>query len=164
MIPLIILAIFTLVLIGFLVFQVRSRYSAPSRTPGSSQLLPVDLEAFDNLTDPEEEQFLRSNLSPPQFRSVQRSRIRAARAYVAILSKNVGVLVSVGQSARYHPDPQIAASGQDLMQRAISLKMWCLLSLLRMNAAFLFPALLSPSNQYLMVTYMATNLPDKIAA
>ena len=166
MIPLILPAALAIVYFVFLILQVLRHYSPKGGASHAGQLIPVDLDAFENLTDPEEEQFLRVNLSPAEFRGVQRSRIRAAKMYVTALSQNVGVLVAVGQSARSHADPEIAASGQEILQRAIRLKGWCLLSLLRLNAAMVFPTILSPSgriaDQYLLVTCMAANLPRKV--
>jgi hypothetical protein len=133
-----------------------------------AELTPVDLEAFENLTDPDEEQFLRMHLSPPEFRRVQRLRIRAAKLYIAALSQNASVLIAVGQAARLNAEPEIIAIGQDLIQRAIRLKFFCLFSLLRMEAAIAFPVLLSPSqklaHQYMMASYMAANLPGRAAA
>ena len=170
MIPLIILGFISVVLVLFLASQVWLRYShrGDAIQRHSPELTPVDLEAFENLTDPEEEQFLRSNLSPGEFRGVQRLRIRAAKLYVAALSQNAGVLVAVGQFARLNSDPEVAATGQELVQKAIRLKVWCLFSLMRMEVAFFFPVLLSPSNklanQYMLVSYMAANLPGRVAA
>ena len=168
MIPLIILASLAVVFLLFLIFLVWWRYSRRGEAANAGQLTPVDLEAFENLTDPEEEEFLRVNLPPAEFRGVQRARLRAAKLYVAALSENAGILVSVGQSARSHSDPEIAAAGLGIVQRAIRLKVWCMLSLLRLNAAIVFPTILSPSstiaNHYLLVTYMAANLPRKAAA
>lgn len=144
--------------------QLWRRYS--QRNPLA--LTPVDLDAFENLTDPEEEAFLRHNLSPAEFRSVQRLRIRVAKMYVAAMSKNASTMASVGQSARNHSDPQVAASGQNLVQQAIRLKVWCVLSATRLNAGLAFPTVLSPSNaiasRYLAVKYMAASLPGKSAA
>ena len=168
MIPLIILTSVAAVFLLFLIFQVWWRYSPRGEAARTGQLTPVDLDAFENLTDPEEEQFLRGNLSLAEFRGVQRARIRAARMYVAALSENAGILVEVGQRTRSHSDPEIAASGLELLQRAIRLKMWCTLAMLRLNAAMVFPTVLSPSsriaNRYLLVTYMAANLPRKVTA
>jgi hypothetical protein len=161
-----IVAVVAAVLLLFLASQVWGRYARLQTETG--QLTAVDLEAFENLTDPEEEQYLRKNLSSAEFRRVQRTRLRAAKMYVAALSRNAVVLVAVGQSARSNADPAIAATGQEIVQRAIQLRIWCLLSLLRMNAAFVFPAHLSPSgrvaNEYMQVTYMAANLPGKAVA
>ena len=171
MTPLIfIVAFIAVVLLLFLASQVWGRFShrGDALHTYTGQLTPVDLEAFENLADPEEEQFLRNNLSPADFRRVQRTRLRAAKLYVAVLSRNAAVLVSVGQSARSNADPNIAATGQEIVQRAIRLKIWCLVSLLRIDAAFLCPAYLSPSsriaNQYMQVTYMAASLPGRAAA
>jgi len=167
MIPLIILASLVVVFLLFLLFQVWRRYFRAVEAD-ATQLTPVDLEAFENLTDPEEALFLKANLSPSEFRAVQRTRIHAAKMYVAALSENARVLVAVGQSARFHPDPEIAAVAVEIVQRAIRLKVWCLLALFRLDAAMFFPARLAPSNgiahRYLLVTSMAANLPRKSAA
>jgi len=167
MIPVIILALVACSFLLFLLFQVWSRYVdyGEGQAP---QLTPVDLDAFENLTDPEEEGYLRVQLRPAEFRKAQRSRLRAAKLYVATLSKNAGTMVTVGQSVRRHPDQKIAASGQELVQRAIQLKLWCMMSSVRLNAAYIFPGLLSPSNaissRYLAVKYMAASLAGKLAA
>src|ERR1035438_2128544 len=78
MIPLILLAAAAIVFLLFLSSQVWRRYSPKGEASHAGQLIPVDLEAFENLTDPEEEQFLRVNLSPAEFRGVQRARARPA--------------------------------------------------------------------------------------
>lgn len=153
----------------FLTSQVWGRYgSRGTSLQTESQLVPVDLEAFENLMDPEEEHYLRKNLSPAEFRRVQRTRLRVSKMYVAALSQNARVLVAVGQSVRSNADPAVAATGQEIVQRAIRLRIWCLLSLVRMNAAIVFPAHLSPSSrlahQYMLVTYMAASLPGREAA
>jgi len=169
--PLFLIAAFiAVVLLFFLASQVWGRYArrGDAMQAETGQLTSVDLEAFENLTDPEEEQYLRKNLSPAEFRRVQRTRLRAAKLYVAALSQNAVVLLAVGQSARSNADPAIVATGREIVQRAIRLRIWCLLSLLRMDAAFVFPAHLSPSgrlaNHYMLVTYMAANLPGRAAA
>jgi hypothetical protein len=134
----------------------------------AGELTPIDLEAFENLTDPEEEHFLRTNLSPTEFRGVQRGRIRAAKLYVEALSQNAAVLIAVGRSASSSSDSEIAAAGRELVHRAIHLKRWCLRSWWRMELAFVLPAQLSLSgkiaNQYMLATYMAANLPRSAAA
>jgi hypothetical protein len=166
--PLIILASVAGVFLLFLILQVWWRYARRNELAQPRPLTLVDLEAFENLTDPEEEAYLRHNLSPAEFRSVQRLRIRVAKMYVAAMSKNASTMASVGQFARYHSDPQVAASGQNLVQQAIRLKVWCVLSATRLNAALAFPTVLSPSSaiasRYLAVKYMAASLPGKSAA
>jgi len=166
--PLIILASVAGVFLLFLILQVWSRYSRPNELAKAARLIPVNLDAFENLTDPEEEAYLRLNLPPAEFRSVQRLRIRVAKMYVAAMSKNASTMAFVGQSARAHSDPEIAAAGQNLVQQAIRLKVWCVLSATRLNAGLAFPGVLSPSNaiasRYLAVKYLAASLPGKLAA
>jgi hypothetical protein len=171
MIPVIIVAaVMALSLSVFLARQVLARRPRSHDAIGmqAGELTPIDLEAFENLTDPEEEHFLRTSLSPAEFRGVQRGRIRAAKLYVAALSQNAAVLIAVGRNASSSSDPEIATAGRELVQRAIHLRRWCLLSQWRMGAAFALPAQLSLSgkiaNQYMLVTYMAANLPRSVAA
>jgi hypothetical protein len=165
-----IVAVLAGALLLFLASQVRGWYArrGDGLQTESGQLTPVDLEAFENLTDPEEEQYLRKNLSSAEFRRVQRTRLRAAKMYVAALSQNAVVLIAVGQSARSNADPAIKATGEEILHRAIHLRIWCFLSRVRMDAAFVFPTYFSPSsrlaNQYMLVTYMAANLPGRAAA
>ena len=167
-VSMIILAFAALAFVLFLALQVLRRHFPKVGSELTPSLTAVDLDAFENLTDPEEEHYLKLNLPRPEFREVQRCRIRAAKMYVSALSQNASILVAAGQSARHHPDESIAASGQELMQRAVQLKMRCLASALRLNAALAFPTLLSPSNsvanRYLAAKHMAASLDGKTVA
>jgi hypothetical protein len=168
MIPLIILFLVVLFFFVFLGYQGWWRYSSHDKLTSTGQLTAVDLDAFENLIDPEEDQYLRRKLSRSEFREVQRARIQAAIVYVAALSRNAHTLVGVGQSARYHTNPEVATAGAEIVQRALRLKLWCFLAFVRLNAANLFPNVLTPSsriaNQYLLVTYMATSVQSKVIA
>ena len=168
MIPIIALTLLAIAFLLFLIHQVRGRYIPPI-DPGPGEVLPtVDLEAFRNLTDPAEEMFLRQNLSSQDFRRIQRVRLRAATLYVSALSHNVGALVQVGQRARIHPDPRIAASGQEIMQYALRLKARCLATQWKLSIAMLSPTLLSPSgslaDRYVQVADLANALQAERAA
>lgn len=160
----IVLAVLAVLFALFLGTQVWLRSHAIRK----AELTPVDLEAFENLTDPDEEQFLRTNLLPAEFRRIQRIRIRAAKLYIAALSQNAWVLVAAGQAASLNAEPEIRAAGQELIQRALRLKFFCFFSLLRMETAMAFPTLLSPSQKlaqrYIVARYMAANLPGRAAA
>ena len=90
---------------------------------------PVDLEAFRNLIDPREEQFLRDSLSPREFRAVQRERLRAASDYISKTAHNAAVLLRLGEAAARNPDPQIALAGQQLIDRALRLRLYAPLCL-----------------------------------
>src|SRR5215831_14570360 len=60
---------------------------------------PVDIEAFRNLINPTENDYLRHRLHASEFRMVQRERLRAAAAYIRVAARNAAVLIAVGQSA-----------------------------------------------------------------
>ncbi|MGA3195806.1 MAG: hypothetical protein ABSD39_12460 [Terriglobales bacterium] len=164
----IILAIVAILFFLFLIVMSWQWLSTRGEAAPAGELIPVDLEAFQNLTDPEEEQFLRTSLSPPEFRSVQRIRIRAAKLYVVALSDNAGSMMRLGNSASLQADQAIVALGRDIAKRALSLKMWCAVLQLRLTAALVFPTILSPTggiaDQYLAVTYMAAKLHAEAAA
>ncbi len=164
MIPIIAFATLAFGFMFFLAYQVWWQ----SGHEENGNLSPVDLDAFRNLIDPQELQFLKQNLSPRDFRRIQRTRLRAAAAYISVISKNAGQLVAIGRSASAHPDAEIAAAGLDVVQRALRLKLWCSLSLVELNATMVFPTLLSPSSEiadrYLDVTSMTASLPKQLAA
>jgi hypothetical protein len=91
------------------------------------QLEPIDMEAFRNLIDPAEDQYLRCRLPAPEFRRVRRERLRAAAAYVQVAGRNAVVLIRMSQGALYSGDIRTAAVARELIGDAI---------LLRRNAAF----------------------------
>ncbi len=105
----------------------------------SKQVRAVDLEAFRNLTDPAEEQYLRKRLSPAKFRAIQRERLRAALDYVGGVSHNAGVLLSLGQAARQNPDAQIAEAGRVLVDEALRLRLYSVLTISKLWFRFVFP-------------------------
>ncbi len=105
----------------------------------SKQVRSVDLEAFRNLTDPAEEQYLRERLSPATFRAIQRERLRAALDYVGGVSHNAGVLLNLGQAARQNPDAQIAEAGRVLVDEALRLRLYSVLTISKLWFRFVFP-------------------------
>jgi|SRR5208337_2299268 len=106
--------------------------------PGA-HLRSVDLEAFRNLIDPSEEQFLRAHLPPAEFRSIQRERLRAAVEYVSAVGQNATVLLRLGQAARLSPDPSIAATGESLVDTALRLRLTAFRSLAVLYLGIILP-------------------------
>lgn len=164
-IPIVAFAAVAIVFLLFLSYQV---WWQSGNTEEIETLSPVDLEAFRNLTDPQEVDFLRVNLSSKEFRRIQRLRLRAAAVYISAISQNAGRLVVVGRSVSAHPDTDIAAAGLDVVHRALQLKLWCSLALVKVTATIVCPTLLSPStkiaDRYLDVTSLTASLPKKLAA
>ena len=103
------------------------------------QVKSVDLEAFRNLTDPAEEQFLRERLEPAEFRAIQRERLRTAIEYVGGVSHNAAVLLSLGQTARQNPDPLISEAGRNLVDEALRLRLYSTLTISKLWMRYLFP-------------------------
>ncbi len=111
----------------------------------SQHLTSVDLEAFRNLVDPEEEAFLRKSLPAKEFRSVQRERLHAAAEYVRCAARNGAVLLRAGEAASQSSDLSIAHAGKQLAESAMRLRLYALLSLVKISAAVAVPGLrLSP--------------------
>ena len=100
---------------------------------------PVDLEAFRNLIDPGEEDFLRANLLPRQFRAVQRERMRAALEYVQNSAHNAVFLLRMGEAATQSADPRMAQAGRQLVDTALRLRAYALLSGAKLYVRMLFP-------------------------
>jgi hypothetical protein len=90
----------------------------------TESIRPVDIEAFRNLIDPREEQFLRGNLSPAEFRAIHRQRLRAAIEYLQCAAHNASVLLYLGEAARQSAEPAIAEAGNKLVDNALRLRLY----------------------------------------
>jgi hypothetical protein len=100
---------------------------------------PVDLDSFRNLVDPREEDFLRANLPPGQFRAVQRERMRAALEYVQNIAHNAAFLLRLGEAATRSSDKRVAQAGKQLIDSALRLRAYALLSGAKLYLRILFP-------------------------
>jgi hypothetical protein len=126
----------------------RRSYASPSPGELTSQLFPVDVEAFCNLVDREEEQFLRSNLPPALFRSVQRERLRAAAEYVSAVSHNAVILTRLGSAVRNTEDVTVSHAAQELLNSAVRLRLHCLLLTLNLWTAIVLPGAVLPATSF----------------
>jgi hypothetical protein len=93
----------------------------------ASLIQPIDVEAFRNLADPAEDDYLRQRLPASELRRVRRERLRALAVYVQIVAQNAAVLIHVGQSALNSGDSRATTAARELVDDAL---------LLRRNAAF----------------------------
>ena len=100
----------------------------------------VDVEAFRNLIDPDEEEYLRSKLQPAVFRKIQRERLRAAAEYIVCAAHNAAVLLSLAEAARSSPDPGVAAMAEKLRDNAIRLRLYALQAIPRIYISMVLPA------------------------
>ena len=93
----------------------------------AARIQPIDVEAFRNLIDPAEDEYLRRRLTAGEFRRVQRQRLHAMAAYVQTAGRNAAVLILLAQEALTASDPQTVDAARRLVDNAL---------LLRRNAAF----------------------------
>jgi hypothetical protein len=88
----------------------------------AEQIQPVDVEAFRNLVNPADDEYLRTHLRPRQFRQVRRARLQATAAYVQVASKNAAILVRLGEAALATGNPQTAVAAKQLVNDALLLR------------------------------------------
>ena len=105
----------------------------------ADKIRAIDLEAFQNLLDRQEELYLRKNLPTPDFRAVQRERMKAALDYVTALSQNGALLLQLGQSAKASSDPRVVEAGQHIVDNAVRLRLYTLRVRARLYLKIAFP-------------------------
>ena len=143
----IILVVVAFLALVFLIRLTKGRALAPHilENPGS-HLRAVDVEAFRNLMDPSEEEFLRSRLEPHEFRKLERERLRAAIEYLSAAAENAAILLRLGEAARRGPDAATAAAADKLIDDAIRLRLYAFQALPRLYLAMILPGMpISPA-------------------
>jgi hypothetical protein len=105
----------------------------------TAQLQPIDVNAFRNLIDEQEEEYLRMRLPAHEFRSIHRERMLAAADYVWATARNSGILVRLAQAAKDHPDPAVAAAAESLFENALQARLYALRIIPRVYLSMLFP-------------------------
>lgn len=105
----------------------------------AAQLRPIDVDAFRNLIDEREEEYLRAHLSMREFRGVHRERMMAAVEYVWCATKNTSILMSLGEAAKQSADPAVVAAADKLLENALRLRLYALQSLPRLYLSMVFP-------------------------
>jgi hypothetical protein len=115
----------------------RSLQVSTRNLPASIQ--PVDIEAFRNLIDPREDEYLRRRLPALDFRAVRRQRLRAMAAYVQVAARNAAVLIRIGQAALAANDPHTAEAAHQLVDQALLLRRNATFALLKIYVALAWP-------------------------
>lgn len=110
-----------------------------SGTSLATQIRPLDVEAFRNLVDPAEDEYLRLLLPAAKFRVVRRERLRAAAAYVQVAGSNAAILVRIGQAALTTEDARTADAARRLVENALLLRRNAAFALVRIYVALAWP-------------------------
>ncbi len=105
----------------------------------TSQLRPIDVDAFRNLIDPREEEFLRQRLPVREFRSVHRERMLAAVEYVWCAAQNAAILIRLGEAAKQDSDPAVSTAAGKLVDNALRLRLYAFQAVPRLYLGILFP-------------------------
>ncbi|MFZ0135793.1 MAG: hypothetical protein WAK89_01935 [Candidatus Sulfotelmatobacter sp.] len=108
-------------------------------TRSAATIHPIDIEAFRNLINPAEDDYLRRRLPRAQFRVVRRQRLYAMAAYVHVVADNAAALVRVGQVAVASGDPRVAGAAQQVVNDALLLRRNTTVALLRIYLALAWP-------------------------
>lgn len=126
------------------------------------KIRPVDILAFRNLVDPEEESYLQSCLPPQEFRGIQRERLWAAIEYVQCVAANAVILLRVGEAASLSAEPEIANAGRELVETASKIRILSLSVGLKLRVRLVLPGVrVSPvavSNSYENMTGLVGRL------
>jgi len=130
-----------LLLICFAYFARSRRKSLPEFGEAYAALRSLDLDAFRNLMDPGEDAFLRSRLPASQYRTIKRERTYAALAYVRELSHASLQFTAIGEAARRSANPAVAASGRQIANSAISLRLAVIEASIRLRFSAAFPGM-----------------------
>jgi hypothetical protein len=126
--------------LGFSVWLIKGRaVSAQVLENPAEHIRAVDVEAFRNLVDPDEEEFLRTNLPSSEFRRIQRERLRAAVEYVSYAAQNAAVLLRLADAGRRSPDPATAEAAEKLVQNALRLRLYALQAIPKLYLGMVLP-------------------------
>jgi hypothetical protein len=129
---LVITAVISIILIA-LVARSRLQFS------GATELQSIDVDAFRNLADRRQSQFLRSRLPAAEFRRVQRMRLRALAAYMRVVGQNAVILIQIGQMALNTPGAEMQKAARQLIDEALLSRRNAGLALLRIYVCLLWP-------------------------
>src|SRR5262249_41550424 len=89
----------------------------------------------------DDELFLRENLPNRRFRHLKRHRIRVTVRYVGRVADNAAVIMRLGETARFNPDPEVARAAAQVLDLAAQIRLQCLLAFAKLAAEFAVPSL-----------------------
>lgn len=96
-------------------------------------LLPVDFEKAEGLLDPQTEAILRKELSPEEFRALQRKRIHHYLALVQRMAHNAAVLIEWANREARTATGQKLEMVTKLQQVGVEVRLYSLLALIKLR-------------------------------
>ncbi len=137
-IVLVIAAAVGLIAIG--IFTTQNLLISSRASRAAATIRPIDIEAFRNLIDPAENDYLRRRLPTALFLRVRWARLRATAAYLQATKSNAVVLMRTAEAALASGDPRLASAARELLNDAVLLQRNASFALLRIYVAMAFPA------------------------
>jgi hypothetical protein len=135
-----ILVVVAFLALGFMIRLTKGRALTPEVLENPTEhIRAVDVGAFRNLVDPDEEAFLRTHLAPAEFRRIQRERLRAAVEYVYCAAQNASILSRLADAGRHSSDPATAEAAEKLVDNAIRLRLYASLAIPRLYLGMILP-------------------------
>ncbi|MGA7754646.1 MAG: hypothetical protein WCB05_17565 [Candidatus Sulfotelmatobacter sp.] len=135
-----VLVIAAVLAVAYLVYApISRRRQAPSDASLATRIQPLDIEAFRNLIDPAEREYLRHRLPGREFRKVQRQRLLAMAAYVKAAGQNAELLIDIGNQSLSASDPRTAEAARQLADNAHALHVNARYAVYRIRIAWLWP-------------------------
>src|ERR1700741_3614178 len=126
--------------VGLISILILTAFSGLQISEGNpQQIQAIDVEAFRNLVDPAENEYLRRRLGPSEFRRVQRKRLQATMAYIQVAKRNAALLALIGQEALASGDPTTIDAAQQLVDSAMLLRSNASVALFRIYVALAWP-------------------------
>jgi hypothetical protein len=104
------------------------------------QIRHVDLQAFRNLFDLHDEEYLRQRISPRDFRSWQKMRTHAALEYLTWTFQNAALLLAIGEMASRSSNTSVASHGRQLANVALSLRINCIVAISKLYLKLIYPS------------------------
>ena len=104
----------------------------------------IDVQIFRTLLDHNEELYLRSSLSPTEFKVFYRRRIRLTLRMLRLVEENAGMLIRLGHLARLKRDEELTRQADELIADAIRFRLNLFLARPCLYAQWLLPLSASP--------------------
>jgi hypothetical protein len=135
------LVLLSILVLVFLYRIARQRAATPAILEDpATHLRSVNVDAFRNLMDPDEEDYLRERLPTADFHMIHRERMRAAVEYLACVSHNASILMIVAEAAGRSPDPAVVSSAKNLAQTAMFVRLYAFRTMPKLYLAMAFPS------------------------
>ena len=100
---------------------------------------PVDLPAFRNVINPDEDAYLTAHLPRTAVWRVRRARCLAACEYVQLTAHNAGILIRLAQTAKNSDQVRIREAGRQLLTLALQTRMLAGVAIVQLYIAWLLP-------------------------